>query len=102
MKRDKIIFTCHKVDKHSELTLSNGRPNTPQIFKNLQGQYPGMFENFRNTKPIIRLFKKFNFTFVPFSAGSFTVNEKGQQVYIAGDDVYPRLLWSAILKTVRG
>lgn len=102
VKRDKIIFTCHKVDKHSELTLSNGRPNTPQIFKNLQGQYPGMFENFRNTKPIIRLFKKYNFTFVPFSAGSFTVNEKGQQVYIPGDDVYPRLLWNAILKTVRG
>lgn len=102
VKRDKIIFTCHKVDKHSELTLTNGKPNTPQIFQNLKGQYPGLFETFRNTKPIIRLFKKYNFAFVPFSAGSFTTNEQGQQVYTMGSDVYPSMLWRTILKTVKG
>ena len=102
VKRDKIIFTCHKIDRHNELTLSNGRPNTPQIFKNLKGQYPGLFEHFQNTNPITRLFKRYKFSFVPFSAGSFTINDKKQQVYTQGDDFYPHILWKAILKTVRG
>lgn len=102
IKRDKIIFTCHKVDEHSELTLANGMPNTPQIFKNLINQYPGIFDNFKNTNPITRLFKKYNFAFIPFSAGAFTPTESGKQVYTPGEDVYPRMLWKAILKTVKG
>lgn len=102
IKRDKIIFTCHKVDKNPELTLSNGMPNTPQIFKNLKSQYPGMFEHFKNTRPIIRLFKKWNFAFVPFSAGYFTIDDLDRQVYTAGEDMYPRMLWKTILKTVKG
>ena len=102
IKRDKIIFTCHKVDEHPELTLANGMPNTPQIFKNLINQYPGIFDNFKNTNPILRLFQKYNFAFIPFSAGAFTPTESGKQVYTPGEDVYPRMLWKAILKTVKG
>ena len=105
VKRDHVIFTCHKVDRPmitNNLTLSNGMPNTPQIFRDIKSQYPGMFEYFRNTNPITSLFRPYNFQFVPFSAGTFTETEGGKQVYIQGDDYYPRKLWQTILKTVKG
>lgn len=102
LRRDKVIFTCHKVDMHPEVFLGNGMPNKKQIFKNIKNNYPGIFTPFENKNPITRLFKKYNFQFVPFSAGAFTKTESGRQIYNAGGDVYPRLLWKAILKTVKG
>ena len=102
LRRDKSIFVCHKVDKHPEVFLGNGKPNTNQIFKNIKNQYPGIFTPFVNRNPITKLFRKYNFKFVPFSAGAFTPTDNGRQVYIPGEDVYPKLLWKAILKTVKG
>ena len=102
LRRDKTIFTCHKVDKSQQVFLGNGRPNKSQIFKNIKNQYPGIFTPFVNKNPITRLFRKYNFQFVPFSAGAFTKTDSGKQVYTPGEDIYPKLLWKAILKTVKG
>ena len=100
IQKDRIIFTCNKVDKHPELLLPDHRPNTKQLFRTIRNQYPRIFDKFKNKTPIIRLFKKWNVNFVPFSAGSFTVTENGKQVYIPSEDIYPRMLWKAILKAV--
>lgn len=102
LRRDKTIFTCHKVDEHPEVFLGNGMPNKNQIFKNINNDYPGIFTPFENKNPITRLFRKYNFQFVPFSAGAFTPTDSGRQVYTPGEDIYPKLLWKAILKTVKG
>lgn len=102
LRRDKIIFTCHKVDEHPQVFLGNGMPNKNQIFKNIKNDYPGIFTPFENRNPITRLFRKYNFQFVPFSAGAFTPTDSGKQVYTPGQDIYPKLLWKAILKTVKG
>lgn len=100
LRNDKVIFTCHKVDEHPEVFLRNGMPNKTQIFKNIQHDYPGIFTQFKNKIPVYNWFKKYNFESVTFSAGSFTGLEDGREIYIAGDDIYPKMLWEAILKTL--
>lgn len=100
LRRDKTIFVCHKVDKHQQVFLGNGMPNKPQIFKNIMNQYPGIFTRFKNRIPIYNWFKKYTFEFVPFSAGAFPPGDDGRRVYVAGEDIYPKLLWKAILKTL--
>ena len=59
IKKDKIIFTCHKVDKRPKVFLPNGKPNTKQIFKNIKNQYKDIFNLFENKNPITRLFRKY-------------------------------------------
>jgi hypothetical protein len=96
---DKVIFTLHKADKH----LIGGQLNVPQLFKDVKGQYPSIFDNYQNTIPVIKWFKPYIFDFVPFSAGSFTDDGIGGEHYILGKkDKYPALLWKSILKTVKG
>ena len=102
MRRDKTIFVCHKVDLQNHLFLSNGKPNKRQLFESIEEQYKGIFTPYKNLNPITRWFMKYKFQFVPFSTGTFNTVASGQQVYTPGEDMYPRELWKAILKTVKG
>lgn len=102
VRRDKTIFVCHKVDLQKHLFLSNGKPNKRQLFESIQEQYKGIFTPYKNLNPITRWFMKYKFQFVPFSTGTFNTVASGQQVYTPGEDMYPRELWKAILKTVKG
>ena len=102
VRRDKTIFVCHKVDLQNHLFLSNGKPNKRQLFESIQEQYKGIFTPYKNLNPITRWFMKYKFQFVPFSTGTFNKVASGQQVYTPGEDMYPRELWKAILKTVKG
>ena len=95
---DKVIFTLHKADKH----LISGQLNVKQLFADVKNQYPSIFDNYKEKRPIIKWFKEYIFDFVPFSAGSFPDDGNGGQHYIKGKDKYPAELWQAILKTVRG
>lgn len=99
--KDRIIFTCHKADKQPAL-FSAGQPNREQFFKNLTNQYQGIFTKYMNQNPITKLWRKFNFDFVIFSAGLFNDTNDGGQSYTQSNDRYPAELWRAILKTVKG
>lgn len=101
VRLDKFIFTCHKIDKQKSF-LPNGMPNKKALFENIKQQYNGIFTRFVNKNPITRLFVKYRFQFVPFSAGVFTGTTNGAQVYTPSNDMYPRALWKAILKTIKG
>ncbi len=98
---DKVIFTCHKADLHPGLFVA-GRPNAPQFFREVDEQYPGIFSRYKNRNLITRLWRKYNFDFVIFSAGSFNNTYEGGQFYSQSEDQYPASLWKAIMKTVRG
>jgi GTPase SAR1 family protein len=101
-KRDKIIFTCHKADQFPEL-IPFGQPNVKQFFKNIKGQYPGIFDKYKNKNPITSLFREFNFDFAVFSAGTFAKRpNRGGQTFTSGDDRYPAILWKVILKAIKG
>lgn len=100
---DRVIFTCHKADRHPSLFV-NGMPNTEQFFRNVQNQYQGIFTNYENRNPISKLWRKYNFDFVVFSAGRFSESsvDSGVQIYAQSNDRYPEVLWRAIMKTVKG
>ena len=103
--KDKVIFTCHKVDKHF---VGWQQANVRQLLKDIwndttrTGQYPNIFSQFKNTNIITKLWRKYDFDFVPFSAGLFTDDGNGGQNYIQGDDKYPIMLWKSIMKTIKG
>lgn len=98
---DRVIFTCHKADKHRAL-FYKGMPNEKQFFKNIYNEYPGIFSKYENSNPITRLWRKYNFDFVVFSAGTFNETMDGGLSYNQSKDRYPAMLWKAILRTVRG
>ena len=41
---DRVVFLFDKVDKHRHQYKSNGEPNKPIFFRNIQQQYPGIFD----------------------------------------------------------
>ena len=98
---DRVIFTCHKADLQRAL-FEAGRPNEKQFFRNIKHQYPGIFSRYENKNPITRLWRKYNFDFVVFSAGLFNETAGGEQSYTPSNDRYPATLWKSIMKTVRG
>ena len=101
--KDKFIFMCNKIDMHPEL-IPGGNINEKEVFEKILGEYPGIFAPFKNKIPILNWFKKYNFQFVPFSAGTFppieTGANKGKRTYVQGSDEYPIMLWNAILKAI--
>lgn len=97
--RDKIVFTCHKVD-NSKNFRPDGRPNIPAIFENIKNQYPHIFDRYVNRNPITRWFSPYKFDFVVFSAGRFNPTGDGRQVYTPGEDIYPEQLWKVIKKNI--
>lgn len=99
--QDKVIFTCHKADLHAEL-MSGGRYNIPLYFNNIKNQYPNIFLKYVNQNPISRLWRKYNFNFNVFSAGTFNDDGEGGQYYTPSNERNPALLWKSILRTVRG
>ncbi|MDR2962333.1 MAG: hypothetical protein LBU90_01620 [Bacteroidales bacterium] len=99
--RDKVIFTCHKADLHQHY-MQGGNYNTPLFFKDIHNQYPNIFSQYRENRPIVSWFKPYNFDFVPFSAGLFTDDGEGGKQFVASNDSTPRKLWSAIEKSVKG
>jgi GTPase SAR1 family protein len=101
-KKDRVIFTCHKADLHPYL-INGTIPNTKQFFKDIKGQYPGIFSRYENQNPLTKFVNPYNFDFVVFSAGSFSEIEGQTSIkYDAGPERYPAELWQAILKTVKG
>ena len=99
--KDKVIFVCSKIDKHKELLLPNRRPNDRAILHELDKQYNGIFADFENQNPIVRLIKRYNFAFVPFSSGIFSQNPYGKEIYIPSEEFYPQQLWSSIIQCIK-
>lgn len=109
LPKDRVVFACTKVDQRERQVpyKENGRPNIPLLYERIVGEYPvgdpgrterNIFTQYENTHPISRLWRPHNYLFIPFSAGSFTPTESGEEYYVPGPDYYPAMLWSAINK----
>lgn len=99
--QDKVIFTCHKADLHGHF-ITGGQYNVALFFNDIANQYPNIFSKYVNTNPITKLWQKYNFDFVIFSAGTFSEDGKGRLNYVESKPSNPALLWRSILKTVKG
>ena len=91
---DRLVFICHKADKQPWLSES-------QFFKDICYQYPTLFSKYENKNPITRLWHKYNFDFVVFSAVWFNEMLDGRQSYVQIDDKYAAALWKSIMKAVK-
>ena len=98
---DKVIFICHKADKKRVLFDARHQMSY-YFFEEIYYQYPYIFSNYKNKNFITKLWRKYNFDFVVFSAGWFKNIDDGRQLYVQGDDKYPAALWKSIMKTIKG
>lgn len=98
--RDSIILMCNKADK--SIYFHRGKPNLKSFKKEIENQYT-------QTHAALGKKKKFGFLksisipyqFVVFSAGDFNRGPLGV-TYEPGDELYPKRLWNAIKKSIRG
>lgn len=91
---DKVIFVATKADNLICIKIKD-------IFHETLCRYPGLFYFFKNTNPITRLLRPYNFDFVAFSAGTFADTIDGtEERYRVGDDKYPETLWKTVLKNI--
>lgn len=100
--RDKAIIVYNKIDITGHVIDGNGNAHMAAAIKDIRDNYVGIFDTFRNTTPIVNLFKPFNCDFAIFQTGDYMQAEDGTNVFEQGPDVYPRRLWKIIEKRIRG
>lgn len=100
--KDKTIVVYNKIDKTDFLIDNSGNAQIGAATKNIKDLYPGIFEPFRNTQPILSWFTPYNCDFTIFQTGDYTKTDAGTKVFQQGADVFPRKLWNIIIKHVRG
>ena len=92
----------NKIDKTDFLIDNSGNAQIGAAIKNIKDLYPGIFVPFKNTQPIVSWFKPYNCDFTVFQTGDYTKTDDNTIVFQQGADVFPRRLWSIIIKHVRG
>lgn len=100
-RTDSVILLYNKVDQKEEL-IENGRINLPAANKAMMDEYEGLAPVFRNTNPITQLWQPYKYKFVPFTTGYYTKKEDGKLRYNESEEKFPRMLWEAITKAIRG
>lgn len=99
-RKDQSVFVFTKVDK-TDCLVNMEKVDMSRLYKTINIQYPEIFVPFENNPPL-RWFKKYNCQFVPFFSGYFVPSgETGRVDYLQGPDVFPKLLWNAILRSIR-
>lgn len=95
-KRARVVFLFNKADKFPQYYNSAGYPIRERFFTDIQGQYPGIFDNYRNDGLMKILHGRYNFKTLCYSVGSFTQVDETTKTWIQGDDWYCQQLWNAI------
>lgn len=99
---DRTIFLFNKIDEEPTLIYSPGHVNIREANRHISNLYPGIFVPYRNTMPIVSIFKPYRCDFVPFQTGTYTLASDGTYTFTEGPEEYPRLFWQSIMKSVRG
>lgn len=99
--RDKILFLFNKVDE-TNYVIRQGQVNLRELIKYTANIFQGIFEPFRNTNPITKLWKRYNCDLIAFQSGTYTEAINGEKQFQEGSDVYPAILWQKILSIIKG
>lgn len=95
---DRFIILYNKVDKKDEL-FDDGQIHISSAERLMLEEYDGLGKLFVNKNPITSLWRKYNYKFVPFCTGYY---EKNTLKYTESEELYPRMLWNALMKCFRG
>lgn len=96
---DKVVFIYNKIDL-TPYVISAGHVRTNQAIERVKQDYRNMFEPFRNTNPITKMWRTYDCGFVPFQTGEYTQTSDGKQSFAEGPAEYPRNLWSELCKYI--
>ena len=100
--RDRALFLFNKIDL-TNFVIGRGRVNRSAAKKDIENNYPGIFEPFRNTHPITSFWRPWRCAFLPFQTGTYTEDSRSGKLYFqAGADEYPAALWRQLLHFIRG
>lgn len=97
-KNDRFIILYNKVDQKDEL-FDDGQIHITSAERLMREEYEGLANIFVNKNPITSLWRKYNYTFVPFCTGYY---EKNTLKYTESEERYPQMLWNVLMKCLRG
>lgn len=97
-KTDRFIILYNKVDQKDEL-FDDGQIHFSSAERLMREEYEGLARLFVNQNPITSLWRKYNYKFVPFCTGYY---EKNTLKYTESEELYPRMLWNALMKCFKG
>ncbi len=100
--RNKIVFMLNKIDKLIPVDEINMIKEKSKLYNFASVLYPDIFLPFKNEIPITNWWRPNNFDFVPFHAAYCIEEKSGNNIYMESDDYFPRVLWSNLLKRIRG
>lgn len=100
--KDRSVLLYNKIDATDFLIDADGKVHMSAAIKDVKDMYPGIFEPFKNTIPIVSLFTPYRLDFVPFQTGDYSRASDGSVTFEQGPDVFPSKLWRIIMKHVRG
>lgn len=100
--KDRTIVVYNKIDMTDFLIDGSGHAYVGQAIKNIRDLYPGIFEPFKNTTPILSWFTPYRCDFTIFQTGDYSTALDGTSTFDPGPEVYPQKLWNLIMKHVRG
>lgn len=100
--KDDVIVLLNKIDALNCDT---------QDYRNLMQKYkflftglldnPVLLDKFRNKNLISKLWRPYNYRFVPFISGFFSFSQDCGDVFCFSDDEYPKNLWNQIAKCIK-
>lgn len=97
-RKDRAIFVFNKIDKTS-FVFGACQVNDKAAKKEIRELYPGIFEPF-TSKGVFGSTEEYKF--VPFQTGTYSTSYDGTRYFDEGNNFYPRVLWQAIMKYIRG
>ncbi len=97
-KDDAFLFVYNKIDK-TPFVVNKG-VNEKAAIKDVKEKYPGIFEPFKDNRPIISWFSGYDCDFVPFSTGTYSSGTNGLTYQPSSPD-YPQRLWNKIVKRLK-
>lgn len=100
-KSDDVIILYNKVDQKEEL-FEDGQLHVASAEKAMKDEYDGLASVFKNPNPITSLWRPYNYKFVPFVTGYYTTQMSGNQKYNESEEIYPHILWSQLMKCIKG
>lgn len=101
-RNDKVIFLYNKIDDSPALD-SKGEVNMKTLIREINQDYPGLLDLFKNPNPITKIIRMYNCYLIPFQTGNYSkqfdeTQGKNVKVFTAGKNSYPQELWNTIKK----
>lgn len=94
--QDSIMVLFNKIDK-TGFTKGPGSWDEEKAIKEVNIFYPGLFNAFKEDRPIIKWFKPYTCYFEPFSTGKFGTSD---QPYAPSSEEWPERFWKALSKLI--